>query len=264
MRARDFALATVLGATGCIELKIYNSFKIDDAQAASASEDAGTDDAGPDDAQPAHCALDGDSVDPPTLTTLGIEPAVQLPASATKRVVLAVNLDVRAPVPVSAWDLLNLPISSNFPSSITSYDSLGIGRQLTTYFSKVSLNSWDWHVVADGRDVEGGTEGVPFESASGTLTFNTDGLLQTEITNGSTWNFKGAAAGQTIAFDFGTSLAEGGTGLDGTTSFANVFSTNAATQDGYAAGSLASAVVSDVNVVGSYTNGQTRVLGRCP
>ncbi|HEY6880424.1 MAG TPA: flagellar hook protein FlgE [Polyangiales bacterium] len=197
-----------------------------------------------------------------TLGDLRIGPTA-LPATKTSTVSLGVNLDVRASVPGGAWDINSPATTSNFPSSVTVYDSLGSGHQITTYFVKTGTNTWDWHAVAAGAEIDGGTSGVPFEGASGSLTFNTDGALQTETTNSSVWNFAGATAGQDIAFNFGTSLDEGGTGLDGTTNFANASTTNAATQDGFAAGSVTGINVSATgNVTGVFTNGQRRTLGQ--
>ncbi len=182
---------------------------------------------------------------------------------------------MRASIPARAWDVNDPATSSNFSRSLTGYDSLGDGHQLTTYFTKTGSNTWDWHTVAGGGEIEGGSKGVPFEGASGTLSFSTDGALKTELTSASAWNFASAAAGQAIQFDFGRSLDEGGTGLDGTTNFANSFTTNSSEQDGYAAGSLIGAKVDAAgNILGTYTNGQQRCaralslraladLGRC-
>ncbi len=56
------------------------------------------------------------------------------------------------------------------------------------------------------------------EIGSGALTFTTDGALNAEtVTTAVTASFGGGAtAAQAITLDFGTSVAEGGTGLDGT------------------------------------------------
>jgi flagellar hook protein FlgE len=197
-----------------------------------------------------------------TLTDLRIGPTA-LPATATGGVRLGVNLDANSTIPLNAFDPTNPAATSNFPSSVTVYDSLGNGHQITTYFAKTSTNAWEWHSVVDGSEVVGGTTGVPFEGASGTLVFTTDGALQTETTTGSAWDFTGATAGQQIDFDFGNSIDDGGTGLDGTTNFASPSTTNAATQDGYAAGSVTGINVAATGVItGVFTNGQRRVLGQ--
>jgi flagellar hook protein FlgE len=197
-----------------------------------------------------------------TLTDLRIGPTA-LPATSTAGVRLGVNVDANSTIPANAFDPTNPAATSNFPSSVTVYDSLGNGHQITTYFNKTGTNDWEWHSVVDGSEITGGTAGVPFEGANGTLAFTTDGALQTETTNASTWDFMGATAGQAISFDFGTAIDDGGTGLDGTTNFAAPSTTNAATQDGYAAGSVTGINVAATGVItGVFTNGQRRVLGQ--
>jgi flagellar hook protein FlgE len=186
-----------------------------------------------------------------------------LPATATAGVRMGVNLDANSTVPADPFDVNNPAGTSNFPSSVTVYDSLGNGHQITTYFNKTAANAWEWHAVVDGGEIDGGTAGVPFEGATGTLTFDTNGALQTETTSGSSWNFLGATAAQEIDFNFGTSIDEAGTGLDGTTNFASPSTTNAATQDGYAAGSVTGINVSATGTItGVFTNGQRRTLGQ--
>lgn len=185
-----------------------------------------------------------------------------LPATKTSEVKLGVNLDVRSPIAAVPWDVTNPGSTANFPSSLTVYDSLGNGHQITTYFVRTGSNTWDWHALADGGEVDGGTAGVPFEGASGTLTFNTDGALQTETTTSAGWNFTGATPAQQIGFDFGTSIDEGGSGYDGSTNFANASTTNAATQDGYGAGAVTGINVSATGIITGTFNGQRRTLGQ--
>ncbi len=186
-----------------------------------------------------------------------------VPASATTRVDMAVNLDSDATVP-PAWDPTDPGGTSNFSTTVTVYDSLGNARDVTVYFRKSGANSWEWHAMVDGGEVAGGAPGVPFEGASGTLTFTTDGALDTETVGASSWDFVGATPGQSIAFDFGTSITtDGGSGLDATTQFAAPSSTNGLSQDGYAAGAVSAiSVASDGTVTGVFTNGQRRPLAR--
>ena len=186
-----------------------------------------------------------------------------LPARSTTSVDASINLDSNAAVP-AAWNPASPETTSNFSTGVTVYDSLGNPQEVTVYFRKSGANAWEWHAMTDGAAVTGGTAGVPSEGASGTLTFNTQGALDTETTTASTWNFVNATPGQTIAFDFGTSITtEGGTGLDATTQFASPSTTTAMSQDGFAAGSVAGvSVESDGKVMGVFSNGQKRVLGQ--
>ncbi len=208
-----------------------------------------------------------------TLGDLRIGPTA-LPATRTQAVQMGVNLDANSTVPANAWDPANPAGTSNFSSSVTVYDSLGNGHQVTVYFDKTSTNTWDWHAMVDGAemdpaatDVNGNapTGGQAFEGANGTLTFTSDGALDDETAGaGGTWSFLGATADQPISIDFGESITgDGGTGLDGTTNFASPSTTNAATQDGYAAGSVTGLNISATGMItGVFTNGQRRTLGQ--
>jgi flagellar hook protein FlgE len=186
-----------------------------------------------------------------------------LPASPTTEADLAVNLDANATVP-PAWDPLDPAGTSNFSTSVTTYDSLGNAHDTTVYFRKTGANSWEWHAMVDGGELNGGTAGVPTEGANGTLTFTTTGALDTETTAASSWTFIGATAAQNIAFDFGTSITtDGGTGLDATTQFASPSATTGISQNGYGAGSVAGVSIgSDGTVMGVFSNGQRRALGQ--
>jgi flagellar hook protein FlgE len=187
-----------------------------------------------------------------------------VPASATTQARLAVNLDSNEVIPTLPFDVTNPSGTSNFSNNVTVYDSLGNAHEVTMYYAKTASNTWDWHALVDGADVAGGTPGVATEGASGTLTFTTNGALDTETSAATTWNFNNATAGQTVAFDFGTSITtDAGTGLDGTTQFAAPEATIGLSQNGYAAGSIAGiSIAQDGTVMGIFSNGQERALGQ--
>lgn len=189
---------------------------------------------------------------------------VNVPPQATTAIQLTANLDADAPVMTVAWDPNDPANTSNFSTTITVYDSLGASHQVEVYFRKTAANSWEWHAVVDGGEVNGGTAGVPYEFADGTLTFTANGALDTEVINNNTVDFVGAAAGQTIDFDFGDSITtDGGTGLSGTTQFAGSSSVNFQSQDGYATGALQNISVSpDGVIMGTFSNGEVRPVGQ--
>jgi flagellar hook protein FlgE len=197
-----------------------------------------------------------------TVGDINVTPGT-VPASATGNVAMAANLDAGSTVP-AAWDPLNPTGTSTFSNNVSVYDSLGKSHEITTYFRNQGGNSWEWHAMVDGGDLTGGTAGVPTEGASGTITFTTNGALDTETTAASTWNFAGATQNQAIAFDFGTSITtDGGTGLDATTQFSSPSTTTGLSQDGFAAGSVAGISINpDGKVMGTFSNGQTRVLAQ--
>jgi flagellar hook protein FlgE len=142
------------------------------------------------------------------------------------------------------------------------YDSLGNQRTLDVYYRRSGPGTWDWYALTDGADLVGGTPGVPSEVASGSLTFDDQGRLM-DATQSADFNPLGALAPQPLTFDFGDAVGLGGTGLGGLTQYASPSITTFVGQDGAAAGSLASVDVDGRgNLVGTFTNGSTRLLGQ--
>lgn len=186
-----------------------------------------------------------------------------LPANPTTSADISVNLDANEAVSATPFDPLDPGATSDFPTSLTVYDSLGNAHDITVYFKKTGANAWEWHAMVDGGETATGTAGVPFEGASGTLDFNPDGTLQAETTTASSWDFLDANPGQTIDFDFGDAIADGGTGLGASTQFGSPSTTAGLSQDGYSAGTVSGiSIESDGTVTGVFSNGQRRTLGQ--
>jgi len=183
---------------------------------------------------------------------------------ATTSMKVSANLDANATPPTAAWDPQNPSATSNLSTAVTVYDSLGSPHSLELYFRKTAAGSWDYHVLAKGAEVTGGTAGTNVEVATGTLAFNGAGALQTNtVTAGGTINFVGATAAQAVGLDFGKPIASGGTGTDGLTQFGSPSSILAQSQDGYTSGSLSGVKIeSDGTVNGVYTNGQSLAAGK--
>lgn len=179
--------------------------------------------------------------------------------------------------------------SSNFSTSMTVYDSLGNDHLLTTYFTNVGTNTWNYNVTANSSDVVtanynaaniDATLGIARVGA-GTLTFGTNGTLDREsvalrFDNGAAAgaagtvpgqlqiDFNGSTPNQLLTYNFGTSVTtEGGNGLDGTTQFGSQSAVVQLTQDGYAAGSLQAFSVDGNGIInGRFSNGQLRALAQ--
>jgi len=212
----------------------------------------------------------------------------QSAASMTGAVEAGVNLDATARVydplvPAQVFTLgagFDTPTNFNSSSTVTVYDSQGGSHPVTLYFVKTAANTWVVHYVQEdplhaGQLMQAGQTsavlpapavptGAPLTQ---TLTFNASGALLLEAGATPTFSFAGAGIAvtspQTIAFNYGTSVGEGGTGLDMSTQFASSYSVLSLNQDGYGAGSLKSVSVSDTGIVsGSFTNGQTRDIGQ--
>jgi flagellar hook protein FlgE len=178
--------------------------------------------------------------------------------------VVTANLDASAALPVLAWDDQDPANTSNFSTSMTVYDSLGNGHALDVFFVKTGTNTWDYHVLASGDDLDPPAPGTNVEVGAGDLTFTTNGELDTfNETTAVSVNFAGATAGQAITLDFGTDTTSGGTGLDGITQFASSSSVSSQNQDGYASGDFAGVAVDGRGIVqGLYTNGQRIPIGQ--
>lgn len=185
-------------------------------------------------------------------------PTAALPARATTEIDITANIDSSAQVITAAWDPQDPANTANFSTTMAIYDSLGNAHTADVYFRKTADNAWDYHVLVPGADMNPPVAGNS-EIGSGALTFTTNGALDTEaVTTAITATFGGGAtAAQAIDINFGTSIAEGGTGLDGTTQFAGPSNVSAQKQDGYASGDFSGVSVDGQGVVtGLYTNGQ--------
>ena len=181
-----------------------------------------------------------------------------LAPKATSTLTVTANLDASATIPTGAWDPQNPTATSNFSTSLNVYDSLGAAHAVNVYFVQTAAGTWDYHALVDGAEVVGGTAGQNSDIASGTLSFTSDGALQSVTPSaGGTVDFNGATPAQVLDLDFGTSIANGGTGLGGTTGFSAPSSISSQGQDGYSSGSFTGIQIDSTGVVnGVYSNGQ--------
>ena len=187
---------------------------------------------------------------------------------STSSVTINANLDSTETIP-AAFDATTPETTSNFTSTITVYDSLGNAHVVNVYFRKATEtttgNTWEWYAMVSGADNANST--LDQVQAEGILSFNTNGALSAEsaityATGG--FDFSGGATqNQTITFDFGTSIADSGTGLEGTTQFGSTSTTSFLDQDGYSSGTLKSLTINDQGLMsGIFTNGQTKNIAR--
>lgn len=212
-------------------------------------------------------SVQGYTIDPSGVTSPlpgNINIDVQAAPNATTSVSIFTNLDATSVPPALPFDPANAADTSNFTTSTTVFDSLGNAHRVDVFFRSNGAGAWEWHALVDGGELTGGTAGTPTEIASGTLTFTTDGALDTETTTASSANFLNATPNQALTFDFGDSITtDGGTGLAGSTQFASASAVTAVDQDGFAAGSLVELIVADDGTItGRFSNGQSRPLAR--
>lgn len=169
----------------------------------------------------------------------------------------AVGLFGAAPVLTAAGTGAFNPLDAttyNNSTSLTVYDSLGTNHIASLYFQKIAPNTWNSYLTVDGAILPAAG------TALTTLTFDTLGKLTGpapvpplalgQITS-ALFTPAGAAA-QTLTFNFAQSSQYGGN-----------FGVNTMTQDGYTSGQLNGfSTSSDGNILGRYSNGQSRALGQ--
>jgi len=191
------------------------------------------------------------------------------PALPSSKVTIKANLDAAATTPAAAFDPTNPVATSNFSTSVSVFDSLGIQHQVDVYFVKTGNDAatgnaqWTYHALTDGGGLTGGTAGVATEIQSGDLTFDTTGKLKTVANVAGTFNPLNATQAQALTFNMGDDTDSGGTGLAGATQFAAQYGATSVTQDGYGSGVLSSISIDKVGqVLGAFSNGTNRVIGQ--
>ncbi|RLM27206.1 flagellar hook protein FlgE [Brenneria alni] len=189
---------------------------------------------------------------PPTINT-GAEPtAINIPsgdiaANATNSASMVLNLNSSADT-IPAGTTFDATDASTYSYSrtLTTYDSQGNTHNVNLYFAKTNDNTWNVYGV-DSSDAaaEPQTLGTLTFDGSGMLTGTTELNVATNGINGSDDN--------TFAISF--------TGTTQQSASASTISSS--TQDGYMAGSLSSYTInSDGTITGTYSNGQTQLLGQ--
>ncbi|MBN2807881.1 MAG: flagellar hook-basal body complex protein [Deltaproteobacteria bacterium] len=161
--------------------------------------------------------------------------------------------------------------AATYSTAMNVYDTLGSPHTVTFYFKKQGSNHWEWHAVMNSADLD---NGIPNDDGSsrlmevgpgGILEFNPNGSLKSETGHNDVYfNFGGGAdLMQEIDINFGASTTEGGSGLDGTTQYADSSATFSQTQDGFPAGSLSGVNIgSDGLISGIFSNGEIKALAR--
>lgn len=193
-----------------------------------------------------------------------VVPTGGIPAQPTTELALAANVDASAePLPV-AFDPTQPTATSTTATSMVVYDSLGAPHSLDIYLNKVGDNQWEYRVLVSGDELNPTQPGTNVEVGSGSLQFNTDGALETVSTGQViSVDFQSATPGQLIEVDFGTSITDGGTGLEGMTQFSMPSGVSSQSQNGFASGALTGiSIAPDGTVLGLYTNGRSVPVGQ--
>jgi flagellar hook protein FlgE len=184
-------------------------------------------------------------VSPITLPSISSQPP-----SATANMTTSANLDASAAV------------GTSFDVPIQVVDSLGNTHTLTVDFTNTAPLQWSYNVTIPGADVSGGTAGTPSTLATGTLTFNSSGVL-TSPAAGSPIDVKSAALSDgAAALGINWSLY-GSTGNPLITQYASASATTGTTQDGVQAASVTSTTIQNGGLlVATFSDGSQQTVGQ--
>jgi flagellar hook protein FlgE len=174
-------------------------------------------------------------------------PTAGLAAQATTTATMVAKLTSSAPILTDAN--FNTADSStySFSQPMTSYDSQGNPHNISTYFVKTADNTWQVHAVDSSSTAAA--------QNLGTLQFDTSGQLT--ATSATTFNINMASINGSSASSFALNL----TGTQ--QQYATASSVSSQTANGYKAGDLTKyAINNDGTITGTYSNGQTQLLGQ--
>lgn len=168
------------------------------------------------------------------------------PPSATTSMQQQTNLDAGATV------------GTTYSTSMAVYDSLGESHLLTYNYTMTAPNTWTYQVTLPAADT--GATGNPTVVASGTLNFNSSGIL-TSPTSPVAVNITGLADG---AANMNVAWNLTGTGSGSLiTQVASPSATTTTDQNGYVAGILQTySIMPDGTIQGQFSNGETQTIGQ--
>jgi flagellar hook protein FlgE len=157
-------------------------------------------------------------------------------------------------------DLATGTITPHFESTLEVFDSLGAPRTIAFGFLKTGPNTWAVEAYArPNTSVTGGAASGGL-LGSGTITYNSDGTVQT-VTGGiasavtANWASSTGAAAQPLNIDLSS----------GMTQFANNFGVTSVTADGVPPGDLVGLVLEgDGFLTAQFSNGRARALYQIP
>ena len=193
-------------------------------------------------------------------------------AQQTTTMSLKANLQASTAVtsPYTAGDMAAGNVTPDFQRTVNVYDSQGGAQPLQVSYVKTAANTWSYEVTYQGA---GANIGSPTNNllASGTMTFNADGTLQTADTSSATptgsinvtipWSPSvSGLQPQTISINMGTPGSS-----DGITQFDNTSVLVSSTVDGALFGSVSGVSIdSDGFVTAKFSNGLSQKVFKIP
>ncbi|MCP5158866.1 MAG: flagellar hook-basal body complex protein [Gammaproteobacteria bacterium] len=144
-----------------------------------------------------------------------------------------------------------------YSTSLSIYDSLGIGHVLNLYFRKTADNAWS--VYKQIPEIDSIAERV------GSLTFDSRGMPVAAKDNGDYTDSQNPTTLKIIGVSFGSGAGRQNFELNfaDTTQFDSQSITNSLEQDGYTMGNLSGVEADESgNIIASYSNGETQIMGQ--
>jgi flagellar hook protein FlgE len=144
------------------------------------------------------------------------------------------------------------------------FDRLGRTQNLTLHFSKAGEGEWQYRASVDAHQVELAAATGEVVVGEGSLHFSSEGLLQAH-TPRQTLDvaFQGVGESQRIELGFGDAIAEGGSGVAGTTQFHMPSAVANTSHNGYPVGTNSGfGVLPDGTVEAHFSNGQRKPIGQ--
>lgn len=168
-------------------------------------------------------------------------PPEEIPALATTTINYTGNLSAGSPPPADPVFSPTDPGSFNFVNAATIYDSLGVQHNLSVYFVKLGLDTWNTNIYVDGAAI-----------GSGQLIFGVNGMLVGALGMSQLKFNPPGAQSQELSLHF-----------QGFTQFGLPFSSNPAETDGMPAGIYSAYQLDDNGYVSfNYSNGQSITFGK--
>ncbi len=178
------------------------------------------------------------------LTALSLPIGASESAQATQNIGFTANLDAGASV------------GTPYPTSVTIYDSLGNTHLATVTYTKTAANTWGYSIGLPAGDYTGAAT-----NATGSLTFNSSGVLTNPAANVAGVTFAGMADGS-ADLDFSFNLFSP-TGVPTISQNFASSQTNANKQDGFASGIYQTFSADSSGILtAQFSNGQTETVGQ--
>lgn len=188
-----------------------------------------------------------------TLGDIYVDQASMVPPRVTSELAMVLNLDPTETA--TTWDIADPGGTSHYATALRVYDTLGQGHSIQVYFTKTGTQAWSWNATIDGSDVSGGTPGTPVLYGTGTLAFDTSGVLTTAMPV----NFYTGA----VTYANGIAASASTVDFTNTSQYGAASSVQSITQDGYGAGMISGITINEEGtIVGSYTNGALKNIAQ--